>query len=207
MNYFEKPGSLKLLQDLLKSAQEDSSDSDPDDRVPGSNIKISTPSSSKLPEPSNSECSSKAALDPDRTQLSRNSSRNVPQSLSEWEEQDALLNETELEDRLLPEYRIVYKQSVRPEDIYLHMTNKTPATSSCEEMCVEILLPKETVTIDQMTLDVSSDEIDLKTPMYRLKLPLVQQIDPDRGNASWNDNEKTLRLTLRMKREYDFINF
>lgn len=206
MDYFDNPVHLKLLQNLLKQPDDNSSDSEPDDRVPctssatsalqGGSSSSSNVKSSNIPISSNH-------LEPD--EKLRNPA--IPQTLAEWEKQEAHLNATAFEDRLTPEYRIVYKQSVAPEDIYLQMSNKTTATASCEEMCLEIQMPQETVSIDRMQLDVTPDEIDLQTPIYRLKLPLVQQIDPDRGKASWNDTEKILRITVRMKREYDFINF
>lgn len=214
MEFFGNPSNLKLLQDLLKDPEENS-DSEPDDRLPTCPKKTPTPSSNPIQGQSTAKSSTSASAE-----LSKLSGQDLnrrlgnfaehpppPQTLSEWEEQEALLNDSEFEDRLTPEYRIVYKQSVTPEDIYLQMGNKTAATSSCEEMCLEILMPKETVTIDRMELDVSPNEIDLRTPIYRLKLPLVQPTDPDRGKASWDDSRKILRLTLRMKREYDFINF
>lgn len=209
MDYFGNPNNLKLLQDLLKEPEGDSSDSEPDDRLPKFSTKISSPTIDSNQE-QNTEKSTNAQSSSIKTENSRRFEyigENSPQTLSEWEEQEALMNDRELEDRLTPEYRIVYKQSVAPEDIYLQIGNKTAATSSCEEMCLEILMPNETVSIDRMELDVSPHEIDLQTPIYRLKLPLVQPTDPDHGKAQWDDQKKILRLTLRMKREYDFINF
>lgn len=207
MDYFSSPANLKLLQDLLKEPQADESDAEPDDRVPTFTTKFATPSTSDTveSESTNQPGTSTSSVTNRRF---RNIDENAPTTLSEWEQQEALLlNDIDLENRCTPEYRIIYKQSVTPEDIYLQMGNKTAATASCEEMCVEILLPDETVSIDRMELDVSTHEIDLKTPNYRLKLPLAQPIDPDRGKASWDNEKKILRLTLRMKREYDFINF
>lgn len=207
MDYFSCPANLKLLQDLLKEPQADESDAEPDDRVPTFTTKFATPSTSDTVE-SESTNQPGTSISSVTNRRFRNIDENAPKTLSECEQQEALLlNDIDLENRCTPEYRIIYKQSVTPEDIYLQMGNKTAATASCEEMCVEILLPDETVSIDRMELDVSTHEIDLKTPNYRLKLPLAQPIDPDGGKASWDNEKKILRLTLRMKREYDFINF
>ncbi|XP_055308644.1 dynein axonemal assembly factor 6 [Sitodiplosis mosellana] len=208
MDYFENSSNLKLIQDLLTEPERNSSDEEPDDRVPSTGIKFSTPSTTSITQGQNDDKSSAEAAASSllgERQRFRNTALN--QTVVEWEEQDAIVNDDELEDRITPEYRIVYKQSVTPEDIYLQMGNKTAATSSCEELCLEILMPKEIVSIDRMQLDVTQNEIDLRTPVYRLKLPLVQPTDPDRGKAHWDDKKKILRLTLRMKREYDFINF
>lgn len=209
MDYFSSPSNLKLLQDLLKEPAAEESDSEPDDRVPAFTTKFSTPSTSDAIESESDQVTNQPGTSTSSvpSRRFRNIDEHLPQSMSEWEQQEALLSDIDMENRSIPEYRIIYKQSVTPEDIYLQMGNKTTATASCEEMCVEILLPNETVNIDRMELDVSSHEIDLRTPNYRLKLPLAQPIDPDRGKASWDNEKKILRLTLRMKREYDFINF
>lgn len=37
-------------------------------------------------------------------------------------------------------YDILYSQAVTSEDIFLQMGNKTPATSSCENMTVSVVL-------------------------------------------------------------------
>lgn len=87
------------------------------------------------------------------------------------------------------------------------MGNRTAASMSCEDMVIDVKLPEEKVTIEAMSLSVTEDEIDLKTPVYRLKLPLAQKIDPDKGKAKYDADTKVLTLTLRMQRELDFVNF
>lgn len=197
MDLFSNEKNIKLLQNLLNPKDDDgSSDSEPDERVPiaakysPADLVKSTPSTSYSIE--------------NRRPYNK---PNQPQTVDEWEEQEALLTANELDQRPSPEYRIIYKQAVTPEDIYLQMAAKTSATASCEEMCIEISMPDEIVEIDRMQLDVASDSIELQTSIYHLKLPLVQPIDPDRGKAMWDNENKTLKLTLRMKREYDFVNF
>lgn len=49
--------------------------------------------------------------------------------------------DTSDDPREQPEYEIVYKQNVTTEEVFLQMGNKTPATSSCEDMIVKIKLP------------------------------------------------------------------
>merc|ERR1712168_316220 len=43
--------------------------------------------------------------------------------------------------RLKPDYEILYRQAIGSEDSYLGMSNKTVATSSCEDLLVKIQLP------------------------------------------------------------------
>lgn len=87
------------------------------------------------------------------------------------------------------------------------MGNKNAATMSCEDIVIQIQLPEEIVGIAEMDLSVTKTEIDLKTSIYRLKLPLTHNINPDKGKASYNSETKILALTLRMDREFDYVNF
>lgn len=93
------------------------------------------------------------------------------------------------------------------EDIYLQLGRKTASSASCEEMTIRVQMPDETVSIDHMQLDVTANAIDLRTPRYRLRLPLVHNIDPDKGSARWDTDQRVLTLVLRLQREFDFVNF
>lgn len=203
MNFFESCENLHLLQKLLNPNDSDSDEDD--DHLPKSNVQHLSPNDLAKSVTNEASTSDRTVAIPQTTLKPPHPPG--PTTIDEWEEREALLNEEELDKRLCPNYNIIYKQSVTPEDVYLQMSSKTPTTSSCEEMCLEIAMPEENVGIDGMDLKISSDSIDLKTPVYRLKLPLVQSIDPDRGRAVWDTERKMLILTLRMKREYDFINF
>lgn len=87
------------------------------------------------------------------------------------------------------------------------MANKTSATSSCEEMIIDIDLPDEMDSVDRMDLSVNEQSIDLKTSKYRLKLSLPQPVDPQKGKAKWNSDSKKFVLCLVLNREFDFVNF
>lgn len=49
--------------------------------------------------------------------------------------------DTSDDPRPQPDYDIIFKQKVTTEEMFLQMGNKTPATSSCEDMIVKIKLP------------------------------------------------------------------
>lgn len=117
-------------------------------------------------------------------------------------------NDDELLDtRKQPNFQIAFKQALTTEDIYLQMGLKTSATSSCEDMIIDIQLSDETVKIDQMELNVEADRVHLQTPLYRLKLLLPHKIHPQNGRATYDSDRKVLKLTLRLNRELDFVNF
>lgn len=199
MTHFTIP-QLKALRELLTPAKEDS-DSENEDQRPGFKAKFVNPYSPYKPEDDHQPESSTASV----SKTFRKSTK--PETLDEWEQREEYLNSDDIEFHKTPEYRIIYKQAVSPEDLYLQIGLKTSSTASCEQMCLEIQLPAETVGIEHMKLEVNPNEIDLKTPVYRLKMPLVQTVDPDYGKAQWDSEKKILRLNLVMKREYDCVNF
>lgn len=129
-----------------------------------------------------------------------------PKNLEEWEsmqEQDQNIFETRVE----PEFTISYKQSVTTEDLYLGMSNKTASTASCEDMILEIKLPGETATIEDMELTITENAVDFASPKYKTKISLPYPVDPNKGKATYNSEYNLLKLVLRMNRELDFVNF
>lgn len=131
-----------------------------------------------------------------------------PSTIEEWEKQQEDQCANLLESRPQPEYKISYKQTVGTEDLFLQLNGKTPSTASCENMIVEVFLTDEKgVGIHHIDLTVREQQILVKSPKYFLDLQLPHRIDPDKGNAAWLSKEKNLKLTLKMEREYDFVNF
>ncbi|XP_061182557.1 dynein axonemal assembly factor 6-like [Saccostrea echinata] len=125
-----------------------------------------------------------------------------------WEENEVPEGsefDTTFDPRPQPEYDMVFKQAVSSEDMFLQMGNKTPSTASCEDMVVKIKLPGTKAA--DLTLDVKSKFLDLRTPKYKLGLHLPHPVDHKSGKAQWDGDKEILNVTLRMQREYDFMNF
>ncbi|XP_063697542.1 LOW QUALITY PROTEIN: dynein axonemal assembly factor 6 [Culicoides brevitarsis] len=129
-----------------------------------------------------------------------------PQSLDEWEAKQAE-DQNIFDTRQEPEFTISYKQVVTTEDLYLGMSNKTPSTASCEDMILEIKLPGETATIDEMELTITENFLDLPVRKFKAKIALPHPVDPNKGKATYNAEYNLLKLVLRMNRELDFVNF
>jgi HSP20 family molecular chaperone IbpA len=85
----------------------------------------------------------------------------------------------------------------------LQMGGKTASTASCEDMVVSVQLPGETRS--RVNLEVTHQRLDVRSARYRLSLALPHPVDPDSSRAEWINN--VLVVTLRMNRDYDFINF
>lgn len=105
-----------------------------------------------------------------------------------------------------PEYDIVYKQKIATEDIYLGMSNKNGATSSCEDMIVKIKLPG-VEKFNDIDLDLHEKFLDCRTTRFRLGLHLPHPVDPSKSSAEFKVEDETLSLTMAMNRDLDFINF
>ena len=198
---FENVSTIRDLKNLFNQCginEGDSSDSENDGDVTDAAAYLS-PASIK---PRKSEI--KTTLE--NPLLKKIEDNSTLKSMDDLEQQQAQ-DEELLDIRKQPEYKITYKQAVTTEDIYLQMGLKTPATSSCEEMVIDIQLSEETVTIDQMDLNVEADAVYLQTPVYRLKLLLPHKIHPKQGRATFDSEKKVLKLTLRLNRELDFVNF
>nr|XP_003228682.2 PREDICTED: protein PIH1D3 [Anolis carolinensis] len=104
-----------------------------------------------------------------------------------------------------PEYEVLFKQQVGPEDMFLGMSRKDPSTACCEDMLIKIKLP-DTKASD-ITLDIQEKILDLRSPQKKLLLHLPHPVDAESGRACFLHEKGLLEVTLRMKRELDFINF
>ncbi|RTG86132.1 uncharacterized protein DC041_0009717, partial [Schistosoma bovis] len=101
-------------------------------------------------------------------------------------------------------YEIVYQQAVTAEDVYLQLGRKNPTTACCEYMIVKVILPD--TRLSDIILDVKETFLDLRAPKYKLVLYLPNPVEPDSSKAAWNEDKETLEITMKNKREYDFIN-
>ena len=110
------------------------------------------------------------------------------------------------DSRQQPEYSISYRQTITTDDVYLGMSNKNPSTASCEMMVIKIELP-EAKSLSDMDLNVKKTFLDLRTPIYRLGLHLPHPCDDKSAKAQWDSSKHELVVTLRMKREFDELNF
>lgn len=120
-------------------------------------------------------------------------------------QQEIELREASIDNRKQPEYSIKYSQAVTTEDIFLQMGPKTPSSASCEDMIVTIKLPEE--RFSAIDLDLTKDYVKVNGFLYKLDLHFPYSVNPDRSNAKWNQSNEELILTLRMSREFDFMNF
>ncbi|XP_050362404.1 dynein axonemal assembly factor 6 [Nymphalis io] len=110
-----------------------------------------------------------------------------------------------VEDRKAPAYTMNYQQSVSAEDVFLQMGPKTPSSASCENLVVRVAMPGDKK--ENIDLSVDTTCVTITSSRYYLKLPLPHEINPDTSKANWDSAEESLMLTLKLNREFDFVNF
>ncbi|KAM3964756.1 dynein axonemal assembly factor 6 [Aphomia sociella] len=147
----------------------------------------------------------------DKIRSHENNIKKTPKTIEEFEEQEANdANElgqvgAGLGDRKVPDYTMNYQQSVTAEDVFLQIGPKTPSSVSCENLIVKIKMPEDKK--ENVDLSVDTNSVTVNSSRYSLKLPLPHGINPDASKANWDANEETLILTLKLDREFDFVNF
>ncbi|KAH8269936.1 hypothetical protein KR018_000061 [Drosophila ironensis] len=211
MSIFDNPEQLRALQDLLnprtrRGGQACSSSEDEDESMvaPKRN-----PGAIGAPQPGGSTGKAKGKnkkQNPYVTPLVEEEKKQ-PETLEQWQEQQEREDNDILETRKSPEYTMTYRQAVGTEDVFLQMGNRTGSSASCEDLVLEILLPGEEMAVDKMSLSLQEKELDLGTYLYRLRLPLPHAVDVDKCQAQFDSELKKLRLTLRLRRELDYVNF
>ncbi|XP_017040308.1 dynein axonemal assembly factor 6 [Drosophila ficusphila] len=210
MSIFDHPDQLKMLQDLLNPNQrrggiDYSSSEDEEESMVARKL---NPGSIGPGGAANTSAKAKRKKKPNAyaTPLVEEEKKQ-PTNLEEWQDQQEREDNDILETRKSPEYTMTYRQAVGTEDVFLQMGNRTGSSASCEDLILEISLPDEEMAADKMTLNLQETEVDLGTCLYRLRLPLPHPVDVDRCQAKYDTELKKLRLTLRLKRELDYVNF
>ncbi|XP_022211319.2 dynein assembly factor 6, axonemal [Drosophila obscura] len=216
MSVFDNPDQLRQLQSLLNPRQTrpgiDCSSSEDEDEsmvapklTPGS-IGPQTEAAAASSAQAKTKKKKNKKPNPLATPLVEEQKKQ-PDTLEEWQEQQEREDNDILETRKCPEYTMTYSQAVGTEDVFLQMGNRTGSSASCEHLILDIHLPDEETTVDKMKLTLQETDLDLATVLYRLRLPLPHPVDVDRCQAKYSTELRKLRLTLRLRRELDYVNF
>ncbi|XP_062514857.1 dynein axonemal assembly factor 6-like, partial [Corticium candelabrum] len=146
------------------------------------------------------------AINQNTTHLGKKLGKEKANSKDIWDPdvvQEQASLEDELDSRPAPEYEYLFQQAVSAEEMFLGMGSKNTSTASCENLLVKIKLPG--VKYSDVQLDVTDTFLDCRTPHHKLGLPLPHQVDSKNGKAQWDESKNVLTVTLRMIREYDFL--
>lgn len=101
-----------------------------------------------------------------KIELEVNRERNLTKPQNEiWKEDD--LNEEIIEDdRLKPEFEVLYKQDVGTEDVYLGMSGKDPSSNCCDQLIMKIKLPK--TSLKEISFEVKEKSVHLNVIFFQI---------------------------------------
>ncbi|KAI9146457.1 hypothetical protein BKA69DRAFT_1162997 [Paraphysoderma sedebokerense] len=109
---------------------------------------------------------------------------------------------TDINDpRQLPEYDVILRQKVYTEDIYLGMNGKSPSFHDADEMVITVQLPA--TDLPEIELSVKELSVDVRTPKFRLSLPLQKEVHENKGKAHWDKIKAILTITLPIKKFWE----
>eukprot|EP00741_Cyanophora_paradoxa_P011013 tig00020553_g10645.t1 len=136
---------------------------------------------------------------PERTQPSIGAGA---KSKSIWEEDqvpdadDATIPEDDdaSDTREMPQHEILFRQSVKSEDVFLGMNGKDGSSRHCEELLVRVTLPD--TKYSSIELDTSKTVIRVLCPKYKLRLSLPYPVDHKNGSAKWDAAKCVLSIAL-----------
>ena len=84
--------------------------------------------------------------------------------------------------RAQPEYDIVFKQNVTPEDFFLGVDPiRHPGVSCSDALVLKVTLPN--TKLADIDLDVRPTFVRVSAPKYKLKAHLGEKVDENKGNA------------------------
>ncbi|XP_012283392.1 protein PIH1D3 [Orussus abietinus] len=189
-NYTE----LKALQELLSPTKEDS---EPEDDLPQAGARKLGPGDISVQKEAVPTHTGPHAA------LASNNDKDIwhPDEVepgSRWDPRSS-------DPRATPEYEMKFKQAVTPEDVFLGMSFKSPASASCEWLTLLVKLPGE--IREKVELSVESELVDIRSPKYRLHLPTPHSVEPNSSSAKWHESSSTLEISLKLSRELDALNF
>merc|ERR1719160_1119638 len=98
------------------------------------------------------------------------------------------------DDREIPKYDILYKQTNTAEDAYLNLGDKDSSSDHCNALLVKIELPG--TQMKDISLEVLKDRLTLQAPKHRLNLALPYPVKKDEGNAKWDKLKGILSVSI-----------
>lgn len=111
-----------------------------------------------------------------------------------WDDNEFIEENIKEDGRPQPKYEVLYKQSVKTEDVYLGMSGKDISSNSCDQLLVKIWLPD--TTLKELGVEVKEQSIHLQTPSYLLNHILPYKVDKDKSEAKWDKDKGLLLITV-----------
>ena len=104
--------------------------------------------------------------------------------------------------RAQPEFDIVFKQNVTPEDFFLGVDPLRHGGIACsDELVLKVTLPD--TKLSDIDLDVRPNFVRVGAPRYKLKAQLSERVDESKGNAKWDAERFLLTVSMPIVHDYE----
>lgn len=104
--------------------------------------------------------------------------------------------------RPMPDFDIVFKQNVTPEDQFLGVDPIRHAGISCSDAIVlKVQLPS--TKLSDIDLDVRPTFVRISAPKYKGRIALAERVDEKKGDAKWDADKGLLTITLPIVHDWD----
>lgn len=101
-----------------------------------------------------------------------------------------------------PEFDIVFKQKVSPEDMFLGVDPlRHPGISMSDDLVLKVTLPN--TKLAEIDLDVRPTFVRVLAPKWKLRAQLGQTVDENKGNAKWDADKCLLTVTMPIIHDWD----
>jgi len=140
-----------------------------------------------------------ASIGPPISQSHKKAPKSKPKDAAAIWDADEVAEAGDVDDvddgRPQPEYDLVYKQRISPEDLFLGIDPiRHPGTACSDEIVLKIKLPGARMA--DIDLDVRPTFVRMQAPKYKLKAYLPERVDEQRGHAKWDGAKEELVVTL-----------
>ncbi|KAI9017752.1 PIH1 family [Gaertneriomyces semiglobifer] len=132
---------------------------------------------------------------------SRSSKTDQPtRSKNIWEDDEyEEVDETTFDPREQPEYSLHYRQNISPSEVYMN-ASRSHSILDADQLVVSIHLPN--TQMKDVDLACTPTTIDIRSPHYRLRLPLPETVDDQNGSAKWDKKKSTLIVSLPIVKDF-----
>lgn len=174
------PADITSLTDLLRESSEAAKIRNQETQPPAATVPTKIVTSSSI-FASQTEKKIEALKDP----------------LAIWSDSE-IMNEEDLVDqydkRPAPRYEFFFKQLVGSEDIFLGLSDKSPAVQDCTHLVVKIHFPG--ATMRDLDLDVTKNRIKASSAKFKLFTYFPVSVDNDKGSAKFDSKKEVLVVTF-----------
>ncbi len=92
--------------------------------------------------------------------------------------------------------KVLFRQQVNPEDVYLGLSDIDPSSSKCQSLLLKVKLPG--THLREIQTDIEGSKFWLQTPSYNLLYYVPYEFDKNNVNAKWVKDKEELHVDIKI---------